>query len=147
MMLSGGIREYFDARCERGAETDCWEWRGSVARNGYGRAWFSGTNTMAHRLSYEIHVGPIPADMTIDHLCFNTLCVNPAHLSVKSRVENAKRQRSAMRTHCKNGHEFSTENTYPRGDRGEGQRDCRVCIRTRSREYQRRRRQSERSAA
>lgn len=145
-MSATDARAYFDARHKLDAGTGCWQWTGNVGGNAYGRSCAAKARMYAHRLSYELHVGPIPADMTIDHLCFNKLCVNPAHLSLKTRVENAKRQRSAMRTHCKSGHEFTPENTLPR-PAGEGQRECRACGRIRAAAYQRRRRNELRAAA
>jgi HNH endonuclease len=67
---------------------DCWRWTGDVSVRGYGRI----KRRAAHRVSYELFVGPIPAGMTIDHLCFNTRCVNPAHLEPVTAEENLRRE-------------------------------------------------------
>jgi hypothetical protein len=67
--------------------------------------------------------------MTVDHLCFNTLCCNPEHLRLLPNLENARRQRSAFKTHCIRGHEFTPENTIRTG----GNRRCRECARARYR--------------
>lgn len=97
--------------------------------------------TQAHRAAYEVAHGPIPADMTVDHLCFNPSCVNPDHMRLLSLSDNAKNQRSATKTHCKNGHEYTPENTYIRPIRERsGKRDCRACIRERVARYETKRR-------
>ncbi|MEV7034630.1 HNH endonuclease signature motif containing protein [Streptomyces sp. NPDC093272] len=43
---------------------------------------------------YEQHVGPIPAGMELDHLCFVTMCVNPTHMEPVTPEENLRRRRS-----------------------------------------------------
>ncbi len=48
---------------------------------------------ITHRLSYELYVAPIPADFTIDHLCFNPSCVRPDHLRAIPRRANDLRKR------------------------------------------------------
>lgn len=112
----------------------CWIWSGRMDRDGYGRLDVAGRNVLAHRLSYEASVGPIPGDLTLDHLCRVTACVNPAHLEPVSRGENTMRgdtipARYAARTHCNYGHPFDAANTaYPK----RGGRACKTCRRQRS---------------
>ncbi len=65
----------------------CWLWRGRVAPNGYGTI----GKEYAHRVSYERARGPIPPGMELDHLCRVRGCVNPNHLEVVTKSENAKR--------------------------------------------------------
>lgn len=115
----------------------CWEWvgsRGGSART-YGVLNIAGRQRMyAHRWSYEYHRAPIPDGLEIDHLCHNTLCVNPWHLEPVTRQVNAARVRSLARTHCPRGHEFTPENTYHRPDRPGASRDCKTCRAERQRE-------------
>jgi hypothetical protein len=59
---------------------ECWVWLSRLNRNGYGRLKWEGRDLMAHRLSYEVHVGPIPDGLVLDHLCRVRCCVNPSHL-------------------------------------------------------------------
>lgn len=79
---------------------DCWIWHGSATLDGYGlvgvppyRGPKRAGNLYAHRLIYEAEVGPIPDGHEVDHLCFNTRCVNPAHLEPVTPDENRRRRR------------------------------------------------------
>lgn len=95
---------------------------------------------LAHRVAYTLKHGPIPEDMTIDHLCRNRACCNPDHMEPVTRAENVLRGESlsaqnARKTHCKNGHEFTPENTrvtHPKGP-GRVHRACRACDREKKR--------------
>lgn len=69
----------------------CWEWSGSRTAAGYGvigEGGREGRHIYAHRLSYEIHNGPIPAGLHVLHACDNPRCVNPTHLSVGTQRDN-----------------------------------------------------------
>jgi hypothetical protein len=62
---------------------DCLVWTGSLTYSGYGRIQISaGGNTGAHRVAYQVWVGPIPDGMQIDHLCRVRNCIEPTHLEV-----------------------------------------------------------------
>ena len=63
----------------------CWLWTGHQDKRPgwlpYGRFWFNGKGVSAHRWAYEAFVGPIPANMDLDHYyCENPRCVNPGHV-------------------------------------------------------------------
>jgi hypothetical protein len=112
----------------------CWLWTGHIAKGskGYARLGWLGRQQLAHRVAYELVIGPIPEGLTLDHLCRVRHCVNPRHLAAITNRENILRGESpsakwAGRTHCGKGHEFTPENTYTRPN-GEG-RICRTCMR------------------
>ncbi len=65
---------------------ECWRWTGRRDRKGYGQLWHDGQARWAHRFAYAAFVGDIPFDQTIEHVCHNPWCVNPAHLRTLERV-------------------------------------------------------------
>ena len=137
------VREKFEESVER---TDtCWLWRGTKVKGGYGVISIGPSQTrLAHRIAYELFVGPIPEGLTLDHVtdrgCVSTSCVNPAHLEPVTMRENILRSsglavKNAKKTVCDNGHPFSEENTYIRPS---GHRDCKPCVRARGAAYRKR---------
>lgn len=129
----------------------CWLWTAAL-RSGYGVIGVGGARKKggrilyAHRISYELNVGPIPEGLHIDHLCHgwdeNCLggecvhrrCVNPNHLEPVTKRVNDERGRSlwainARKTHCPRGHPFSGDNLWVSPDGVH--RVCRECSRER----------------
>lgn len=107
----------------------CWGWSGARMHYGYPqlaplkskRAKRSKTAGEAplrgHRVSWELHNGPIPEGKLVLHKCDNTICTNPDHLYLGTQTENTKdawdRGRRKTKRHysadgkvlCKYGHE------------------------------------------
>ena len=129
-MSRSGRPERFWPNVDRVNGGECWLWMGRLLR-GYGR--YGGAP--AHRVAYEMEVGPIPHGLELDHLCRNKACVNPEHLEPVTRAENMRR-RSAALTECTNGHPFTPENTYVTPS---GWRSCRACNRAAAAAYRARR--------
>lgn len=119
---------------------DCWNWKRSKDNHGYGRIGVHNKVLLAHRVVYELLVGPIPDGLELDHLCRNPSCVNPDHLEPVMHVENVRRGDAAqLGDRCKYGHDLNNPDnvyTHTRGRRG---RKCKTCALENSRRaYQRR---------
>lgn len=123
------IEERLDIHTDKNGPDGCWVWTGALNdKRGYARLRVDGRNPYAHRLSYEIRVGPVPEGLELDHLCRNPACLNPAHLEPVPHVVNMLRGATATRTHCVNGHLFDDANTYIRVTKiGWVARQCRAC--------------------
>lgn len=111
----------------------CWDWKGGKMPLGYGNFLGPRGKVMgAHRAAYELYVGPIPAGMSLDHLCRRPSCVNPSHLEVVTHRENVLRgeaitAKNAKKTHCLRGHPFDEENTRIRKYANRKGRACKTC--------------------
>jgi len=74
-------------------DTNCWEWQGKSLNHGYPQLWHWDEKkiVIGSRYFYEIYKGKIPRGLVIDHLCKNTLCLNPDHLEAVTIKENIRR--------------------------------------------------------
>ena len=117
-MKNGTREERFWEHAERGSEDDCWEWQGYRTSKGYGRMQVNYISLGAHRLSWEIHNGPVPDGLLVCHRCDNPPCVNPEHLFVGTCVDNAQDMLAKGRatTGASNG-AHTQPHRRPRGDR------------------------------
>ncbi len=133
MRGGAGEAERFWARVAVGDPDACWPWIGVGFSKGYGRF----ENQGAHRMAYELAVGPIPEGLEIDHVCHSQdltcaggdtcphrRCVNPAHLEAVTHRQNVLRGRGLAARNflieaCPRGHAYDEHGIVIRG--------CRYC--------------------
>lgn len=108
--------------------TGCWLWQRAKTTAGYGTLTVDGKTAYAHCIYYENYVGRIPPGLSLDHLCRNPACCNPAHLEPVTHAGNMRRKR---RPRCQRGHAMTGDNLYVAPG---GTRQCRECRRERARE-------------
>ncbi len=127
-------------------EDGCILWSGAARRGPrnpggpYGLFWENGKHITAHRFSYIQAYGEIPTGLEIDHLCRNTLCVNPLHLEAVTHGENVRRgdHWNRRKAFCVRGHEY-IGNSFRHDE--SGARVCRICMKEYAREWRARQRE------
>lgn len=134
----------------------CWLWTAGKTKDGYGIMSWAKTTWTAHKISHTLLVGEVPAGMQIDHLCNVRNCVNPDHLEIVTKRENArrmverrgwvhggvkyekkpreqwkvppKRENLLDWTHCKKGHKLSEVGIYTNNKAdGKVAHFCKMC--------------------
>lgn len=147
----------FWQQVDRSAGPDaCWPWTGQVGENGYGQFSLYGRGRGVHAVALHFAEGLSlsSAMVQVDHLCHtpsecalgdscpHRRCCNPKHLAQVAARVNVMRSSgvaalNAGRSHCKNGHEYTEENTL--WQRGGTKRVCRACKKAWERRYRPRR--------
>lgn len=138
-LFKAPIRDRLDAKTMVDPNSGCWLWAGdtngkypSIMLRRDGKS----VRKYAHRLSYEIHIGPIPDGLCIDHKCRTPMCINPAHLRCVTHLENIRAkpfhlQGARMRQlspFCKSGHLRTPESiTIIRRKDGSVRTQCKIC--------------------
>lgn len=137
-------------------ESGCWLWQRHVFPTGYGCSSVDGRGEFAHRVSYIVHIGPIPDGLHIDHAChtrdkscrggptcLHRRCVNPSHLEAVPQKVNNERAAASRNTCRPHGHPLDGIRTNG-GVRG---RYCKTCARDRATDYHARKRAERKAAA
>lgn len=110
-------------------ENGCINWTGSVriskGKYKYGQLFYDGKPISAHRFFFKRAHGYLPTVLEIDHICRNSICVNPDHLRTVTHQQNCNNRSTSNRTHCKRGHELSGDNLRVSNL---GRRICKACI-------------------
>lgn len=108
----------------------CWLWVGRLSPSGYGQFTIVGASSkFAHRHSWEMVNGPIPAGYSVCHRCDTPACVNPDHLFVGTHRVNvldaAMKGRLVFAKHLNkltDAQKAEIRSTFRRGGSGEARR-------------------------
>lgn len=111
-VLPGTLAERMAASYDRLGPDDCWPWTAGMFGTGYGQIWVDGAPAYAHRVAYELAIGPIPTSEVVDHTCHNRdaacpggdtcphrRCMNPSHFEATTVAENVRRGRARGVSH------------------------------------------------
>ena len=126
--MSSQLLERIEAKTFK-AEDGCWYWEGAINSPPYGRISVNGEQQQAHRVVYELFVGPIPKDHDVAHLCQTKSCVNPRHLMAMTRSDHARMDHEFRKPVCP-----TCGNDYTYRDH-DGRRQCRPCMTIKQKEY------------
>lgn len=74
----------------------CWHWEGSLRKSRGGSFLIAGISKSAHRVSYELHYGPLPVGIRLGWTCNNKGCVRPDHLTVAKNSRQDPVQTAAI---------------------------------------------------
>lgn len=83
------LMAFIESHSERITETGCQIWLRALATKGYCQIWIDGHHKLVHRVTWELHYGPVPDGLCVLHRCDIPCCVNHAHLFIGTRQDNA----------------------------------------------------------
>jgi hypothetical protein len=137
-ITSENAATYIEERTIPEPNSGCVLWTKGGDKDGYGKLMFNGKHRRAHTVVFELAFGPIPKGHLIQHACDTPACCKLSHLSLGTPLSNMRdkvtkgrlRNQNMDKTHCKNGHEFTPENTF-----NYGKRVCKTCCYARRKIY------------
>ena len=88
MFFETFCRRFFSHVSSSLSDNSCWLWTGKTEKHGYARVMFGATRKLAHRISWELFVGPITDGMDICHKCDTPRCIRPTHLFQGTHRDN-----------------------------------------------------------
>lgn len=106
--MKNRVNARFWSKVEMGQPEECWPWKASILRGGYGYFYLKGTK-QAHRMAYELTHGKIPAGKCVLHTCDNPACCNPAHLFLGTQMDNIADMNSKERCRCARGEDSNAK--------------------------------------
>jgi hypothetical protein len=92
------IEERFWEKVDKKSDEECWEWKAHRTDEGYGTLKIGVVSELAHRISYGIYTGQFPVrGICVLHTCDNPPCVNPHHLYIGTKLDNAQDRKNRGR--------------------------------------------------
>lgn len=90
--IRGSVEDRFWPKVDKvSSPKGCWQWMAYITPSGYGQFAPKGTRAVvAHRVAWELTKGVIPGNKLLDHICHNKSCVNPEHLRIADKSQNAE---------------------------------------------------------
>ncbi len=110
-------------RIKVGTPEECWIWTAGAARSGYGKIKWRGRTYRAHRVVYELSVGPLVSGQLVLHRCDVRRCCNPSHLYLGTMSDNTTDSSRRGRHHNAKLTEEQVREIRERRARGERGKD------------------------
>lgn len=93
------VRDRYLSKVKIGKKNECWEWEGSLDKDGRGTFKFNGHSYPQGRFAWLMYRGPIPSGLFVCHHCDNPSCCNPQHLFLGTHQDNMRDRTLKGRDH------------------------------------------------